>query len=139
MPLGSIAYERSNSLVSCATASRESGVSHAHRRLDDGVSGAPAIERSRLCWGNGQNGARPTQPRLSLGCLWEAGALRAENESDGANPRNDVVTELKVPLRQPPLHLLVAAVAAPAETFSGAEARSDQKVLMGSTLKTNGY
>jgi len=45
--------------------------------------------------------------------------LQADNDSDGTQSRDGSLTELRVSVRQPPLHRLVAAVSAPAETLSG--------------------
>ncbi len=75
--------------------------------------------------------------------------MQAEHASDRANPKDDVVTELKVPLRQPPLHQLVAAVSAPAETLSGEDGQirpegaqgfyiEDERVLSKLVLTVNG-
>lgn len=66
----------------------------------------------------GRSPAREARLRPLAG-LWQAGVLQAENDSEGTQSRDVSLTERKVSLRQPPLHRLVAAVSAPAETLSG--------------------
>ena len=45
--------------------------------------------------------------------------MQADINSGGTHARNSSLSDLQVFVRQPPLHRLVAAVAAPAETLSG--------------------
>ena len=66
----------------------------------------------------GRSSARPPRRDCSAGS-WQAGALQANNDSDGTQSRSVSLTELTIPVRQPPLHRLVAAVSAPAESLSG--------------------